>query len=132
MTSSAKEVDPLLAYDGDCGFCQNVISRISAPSRPAMSAVPWQFLPEETTRPHSDRLNREVLLLQDGRVLAAGAKALAGYMRASPTRLYRIAGTVIVLPGVSQGANVIYRWVARNRHRLPGGMLSCGLPPPPP
>ncbi|WUW51605.1 DUF393 domain-containing protein [Streptomyces sp. NBC_01456] len=32
MTASAKEADPLLTYDGDCGFCQNVIRKI--PHRP--------------------------------------------------------------------------------------------------
>ncbi|MFE1173069.1 thiol-disulfide oxidoreductase DCC family protein [Streptomyces sp. NPDC058773] len=124
--------EPLLVFDGDCGFCQNVINRISALGRPAVDAVPWQVLPEETTRPHSERLDREVLLLRDGRVLAGGADALAAYLRRSPRRRCRIAGAAISLPGMLQCAHTVYRWVARNRHRMPGGTLSCRLTPPHP
>ena len=28
-------------------------------------------------------------------------------------------------------AGIVYRWVARNRHRLPGGTPACSLPPAP-
>lgn len=37
------------------------------------------------------------------------------------TRLY-------YLPGLRQLEEWIYRWVARNRHRLPGGSATCTLP----
>ncbi|QRX91153.1 DUF393 domain-containing protein [Streptomyces noursei] len=132
MTSPITGSEPLLLFDGDCGFCQNVINRISALSRPAVDAVPWQSLPEETTRPHSERLDREVLLVRHGQALAGGADALAIYLRHSPRRRYRIAGMAITLPGVVRCAHAVYRWVARNRHQMPGGTLSCRLPPPQP
>jgi predicted DCC family thiol-disulfide oxidoreductase YuxK len=36
---------------------------------------------------------------------------------------------VIELPGIRSLAGVIYRWVARNRSRLPGGTPACAVPP---
>ncbi|MFE4023070.1 thiol-disulfide oxidoreductase DCC family protein [Streptomyces sp. NPDC059101] len=132
VTSPIIRSEPLLVFDGDCGFCQNVINRISSPGRPSMEAVPWQSLPSETTRHHTERLDREVLLLRDGHVLAGGADALAVYLRHSPRRRYRIAGAVITFPGVIRCAHAVYRWVARNRHRMPGGTHACRLSPPQP
>ncbi|GHG50181.1 thiol-disulfide oxidoreductase DCC family protein [Streptomyces griseocarneus] len=119
---------PVLAFDGDCGFCQTAIDRISASARPAMKAVPWQSLPEETLRQYQDRLDREVLLFLDGQVLASGAEALAAFVGNSPARRYRLAGAVVRLPILRIGARVIYRWVARNRYRMPSGTAACAVP----
>jgi predicted DCC family thiol-disulfide oxidoreductase YuxK len=40
---------------------------------------------------------------------------------------WRIAGRVLLLPGVSWIAARAYRSIARNRHRLPGGTPACQL-----
>ncbi|MEV7419707.1 DCC1-like thiol-disulfide oxidoreductase family protein [Streptomyces sp. NPDC089919] len=116
---------PVLAFDGDCGFCQLSIDRITAAARPAIEAVPWQSLPAGTTAPHLARLDQEVLLFQDGRVLAGGAPALAGYVRHSPLRRYRLTAVALGLPGIRGCAGAAYRVVARNRHRMPGGAGTC-------
>jgi len=34
---------------------------------------------------------------------------------------------VLLLPGVNALAGVGYRWIARNRHGLPGGSDACAL-----
>jgi predicted DCC family thiol-disulfide oxidoreductase YuxK len=36
-------------------------------------------------------------------------------------------GAMLRLPGIHWLAGVAYRWVARNRHRLPGGTPACSL-----
>jgi predicted DCC family thiol-disulfide oxidoreductase YuxK len=41
---------------------------------------------------------------------------------------WAVLGRVILLPGVEAVAGVVYRWVARNRHRMPGGTAQCNLP----
>ena len=38
-------------------------------------------------------------------------------------------GAALLLPGVNALAGVVYRWVARNRHRFPGGTPACAMPP---
>ncbi|MGW3953039.1 thiol-disulfide oxidoreductase DCC family protein [Streptomyces sp. NPDC004752] len=128
-SSSAPPSSPVLAYDGDCGFCQTAIDRIRALAAPALEAVPWQFLPTESTSPYFERLDREVLLLRDGSVLAGGADALARYVTTSPSPAYRALAALVRLPGIRACARMMYRWVSRNRHRLPGGTPACAVPP---
>ena len=43
--------------------------------------------------------------------------------------LWRPAGRVLGLRPVTALAWPVYRWVARNRHRMPGGTAACALPP---
>lgn len=35
----------ILAFDGDCGFCQAAINQIRERSKPRMRAAAWQTLP---------------------------------------------------------------------------------------
>ncbi|KUO14169.1 thiol-disulfide oxidoreductase DCC family protein [Streptomyces sp. DSM 15324] len=120
---------PVLAYDGDCGFCQTSIDRLRALAAPTVEAVPWQFLPSSVTSAHRERLEHEVLLLRSGTVLAGGADALARYTATSPSAAYRILAGVVRLPGIRSCARAVYRWVSVNRHRLPGGTPACAVPP---
>ena len=59
--------------------------------------------------------------------VSGGAKAVNKAMRqawwARPfTYLYD-------LPGISHIQNWVYRWVANNRYRMPGGTATCGIEP---
>jgi predicted DCC family thiol-disulfide oxidoreductase YuxK len=119
----------VLAYDGDCGFCQSCVDRIRSLAAPTLEAVPWQFLPAESTAPHRARLDREVLLLRGDTVLAGGADAAARWLGSSPAGAYRAVAAVVRLPGVRVCARVVYRWVSRNRRRLPGATPACARPP---
>ncbi|MBT2492805.1 DUF393 domain-containing protein [Streptomyces sp. ISL-96] len=120
--------DAVLAFDGDCGFCRAAVDRITTHARPALRAVAWQALPAQSTEPHLERLDREVLLLLDGQVLAGGAQALAQFLRTSPVRRYRLASALLRTPGLRACAAVGYRWVADNRQRMPGRSNACTLP----
>ncbi|MFQ6849594.1 DUF393 domain-containing protein [Streptomyces sp. 35M1] len=120
----------VLAFDGDCGFCQAAVRQIQLRAQPRTAAVAWQALPPELTQPHLDRLNREVLLFDGGRVCVGGVAALAGFLGSSPTRTYRGVGRFLRMPLIRPAANLIYRWVARNRQRMPGGTATCAVPRP--
>jgi len=41
--------------------------------------------------------------------------------------LITVAGYAMSLPVVSQLAGLVYRWVARNRQRMPGGTTQCEI-----
>jgi predicted DCC family thiol-disulfide oxidoreductase YuxK len=41
---------------------------------------------------------------------------------------WAILGYLMLLPGIKQIAGVAYRWVAKNRDRMPGGTAECALP----
>lgn len=36
-------------------------------------------------------------------------------------------GALMRVPGIHWLSGVVYRWIARNRHRLPGGTTACSL-----
>jgi predicted DCC family thiol-disulfide oxidoreductase YuxK len=42
---------------------------------------------------------------------------------------WRILGAIGTLPPISRLLHGVYRLVAGNRHRLPGGTAACALPP---
>ncbi|MEU8589125.1 DCC1-like thiol-disulfide oxidoreductase family protein [Streptomyces sp. NPDC048664] len=119
---------PTLAFDGDCGFCQATITRLRRGARPRMRATPWQALPDHITRPHRERLDREVLVLREADAVSSGAQALGAYLSSSPRRRYRAAGLLLRAPGVRQAARLVYRQVAAHRHRMPAGTAACALP----
>ncbi|EGE40491.1 DUF393 domain-containing protein [Streptomyces sp. SID4928] len=120
----------VLAFDGDCGFCQTAVRQIQRRAHPRTEAVAWQTLPPELTEPHLERLDREILLFDGDRVRAGGVAALAGLLESSPARPYRGLGRFLRLPLVRPAANLVYRWVARNRQRMPGGTAGCAVPRP--
>ncbi|WP_406507975.1 thiol-disulfide oxidoreductase DCC family protein [Streptomyces sp. NBC_00212] len=126
--SGATRPDVLLAFDGDCGFCQTAIDQIRRRAKPAIPAAPWQSLPSQLTQPHLERLDHEVILFAGTSVRCGGATALARFLGSSPQRRYRVATFLVRLPPLSLAAHGIYRWVARNRHRMPAGTPACSLP----
>lgn len=121
---------PVLIYDGDCGICTR-LSRVTTSivrARPddfAVSAYQDADLPAlGLTVDECDGALQWVA--SDGRISSAqnavARVLLAGHM------WWRPVGAALLLPGVNTLAGVGYRWVARNRHRLPGGTPACSLP----
>ena len=43
-------------------------------------------------------------------------------------RGWRVIGVLMRVPGLHWLSGVVYRCVARNRYRLPGGTAACALP----
>ncbi|MFK0018667.1 DUF393 domain-containing protein [Streptomyces sp. NPDC090798] len=120
---------PVLAHDGDRGFCQASVDRIRAVAAPTLEAVPWQFLPAESTAPRLERLDREVPILRGDAIVAGGADASVRFVGSSPSDTYRAAATVVDLPGVRTCTRVVYRPVPRNRRPMPGSTAACAAPP---
>lgn len=44
-SAGATELRSVLAFDGDCGFCQAVVRQMQLRARPRTKAVAWQALP---------------------------------------------------------------------------------------
>jgi predicted DCC family thiol-disulfide oxidoreductase YuxK len=40
---------------------------------------------------------------------------------------YLVLGRLMRLPGYYGTANIVYRWIAKNRHKMPGGTPTCSL-----
>jgi predicted DCC family thiol-disulfide oxidoreductase YuxK len=122
------EEEPLLIYDGDCGFCTETATMLKSMAGDQIMIAPWQAIPEkmETLGLTDEDGMTEVWFARPGHKAVGGAEAANLAMRhvwwARPlTYLYYV-------PGIKQLEKWLYRWVARNRSRLPGSTDSCAMP----
>ena len=124
---------PWVVFDGDCGFCttsaQWVAERLDRPGRRTAHLVPWQGTDLDALGTTADRAQREVLWVAPDGTVAGGAQAFASWLRFAG-QPYATLGRVMAWPLVRQLAAVVYRLVANNRQRLPGGTPACALPTP--
>lgn len=124
-------------YDGDCAFCTSC-ARFAARWVPTRAViVPWQFADlaslglteaacEEAVQWVAPRAGDPA-----GPGYAAplaGPDAIAALLRSSHWA-WRLVGRLLQIRPVRALAWPAYRWVARNRHRMPGGTPACALPP---
>jgi len=117
-----------LVFDGDCAFCTRSadVARRVLPAD--VQVVPWQFFDLAAAGLTAGRAQAEVLWIgRDGDV-SGGAPAVAAALRAAGAP-WSALGVALALPPLRWVAPAVYRLVAANRYRLPGGTAACRLPP---
>ena len=123
---------PLLIFDGDCAFCTSSASwlaqRLRRKDGPNAQLVAWQFLDLADLGTSRQRAQQEALWIATDGTISGGAEAFAAWLRfrGGP---YGFAGFAMSLPGIRRLAAAVYRLIAKNRHRMPGGSPACALPP---
>lgn len=117
--------EPFLVFDGDCAICTTSADWLARTGR--VRVVPWQRLDLASYDLDLEAVTTSVQWVGEGAPVP-GARAVARALRARGG-VWRAPGRVLTLPLVLPLAEVAYRWVARNRHRLPGGTPACALPP---
>lgn len=119
---------PALVYDGDCGICQRVAGLVRRLDRQArLNVLPWQTpgLLEQAGLTAEQCAASIWFVYPDGRRYAAAAAA-NGVLR-ELGGLWRVLALPYAVPGIRQMEEAVYRWVARNRHRLPGASPACAV-----
>jgi predicted DCC family thiol-disulfide oxidoreductase YuxK len=114
---------PVLAYDGDCAFCTRcarVLERIG----PDAEIVAWQFTDLAELGITDEQATDAVQWVQIDGTVRSGHEAIAAILNTAG-RIWRIIGRMILVPGITWMAARVYRLVARNRYRLPGGTSAC-------
>ncbi|HEY8473086.1 MAG TPA: DCC1-like thiol-disulfide oxidoreductase family protein [Natronosporangium sp.] len=120
---------PVFIYDGDCGFC-TTCARFVQRRVPTPAAVePWQWLDLAALGVTEAECREAVQWVVTGQPPLAGPDAIAALLGSSHWG-WRVVGWLLRLRPVRALAWPVYRWVARNRHRMPGGTAACALPKP--
>ncbi len=126
MTASANPGRPLLVFDGDCAFC-TTSARAWQRWLHLDHVEPWQFIELEPLGVTEQQCLKAVQWIdQAGAVFAAERAVIAALRHAGGA--WGLIGRVMNLPGIRHLAGLVYRVVAKYRHRLPGGTPACKLP----
>lgn len=113
-------------YDGDCGFCTSSARFLMRWIPVEADVEPWQVVDLDTLGIDQRRVEHELVWVAvDGRT-AGGAQAVAAYLLAAGGP-WRLVGKLLRLPPIRWIAAGVYRLIANNRHRLPGGTPACAL-----
>ena len=123
---------PWLIYDGDCAFCTSsahwLAKRLNRPPERNILLIPWQFTDLAALGTTAERAHREALWVSTDGTISGGAAAFAEWLKFRGGA-YRLFGHLMELPGIRTLAAAVYRLIAKNRHRMPGGSPACALPP---
>lgn len=119
---------PVLLFDGDCAFCSSCARWITAHVPTPVDLHPWQWTDLEPLGVEVDEVDAAVVLVDVHLRHTSGPEAFAGLLRSSTSGAWRAAGRVLGVRPVLAVAWPVYRWIARNRHRMPGGTAQCSLP----
>jgi predicted DCC family thiol-disulfide oxidoreductase YuxK len=120
---------PVLLFDGDCAFCTKcarALERIG----PDAEIVAWQLTDLAELGITEEQAAAAVQWVQIDGTVRSGHEAIAAVLNTAG-RIWKIIGRMVLLPGISWMAAKVYRLVAGNRYRLPGGTPACALPPEP-
>lgn len=115
----------VLVYDGDCAFCQRSIDVGTRVLPDEFRAEPYQFLDLPALGLTSEQAGQAVWWVQPSASPRSGHRAVAALLMSQSRWWWRTIGAIVDRPPVSWIAAPVYAWVARNRHRLPGGTAQC-------
>ncbi len=114
-------------YDGDCAFCSSCARFVQRRIPTRAQVLAWQLADLDALGVTEAQCDAAVQwITADGPVLA-GPAAIAALLRDAGT-YWRPLGWLLARRPVLALAWPAYRWVSRNRHRMPGGTATCSLP----
>lgn len=121
--------EPVVVYDGECGFCRYGIFRLAARWHLPGRLLAWQDADLGALGLSEDDVRARMWYLAPGMAPAGGAAAVAAWL-AGGGRVARGIGGLLRAPGVRAVAEAGYRVIARNRHRIPGPWEHTCAPTP--
>jgi predicted DCC family thiol-disulfide oxidoreductase YuxK len=116
----------VLVYDGDCAFCNRSLQfgLKNLAWFPAYKA--FQHLPNGAFGLNRTDFESSIWLI-GASAKFAGHRAAAWILLQQKNPLLRLLGALIELAGPISA--LAYAWIAKNRHRLPGGTAACEISP---
>ena len=120
----------VLIYDGDCLFCQLSLEFGLRNLRVFPPYVAFQRIKPADFGLTLDQVRSQIWLSEKvpSKTAALGAHLAAGaILKFQPSRFLQFLGWLISTPPTAWFASLIYKLIAANRHRLPGGSKACKL-----
>lgn len=118
---------PVLIYDGDCAFCSSSVRFIERRLRAHPPCEPWQWLDLDAYGVTQEECERAVQYIDAGGRAHSAERGIARTL-IHAGKGWAIVGRAILVPGIRHVAGIVYRWISKNRHRMPGGTPQCSLP----
>lgn len=122
MTARADR-HPVFLFDGDCAFCTSC-ARLLERIGPEAEIAAWQVSDLDELGVTAAQAEQAVRWIGPDGTVRSGHEAIAAALGTAGAP-WRIAGRTLVLSGISPLAAAVYRLIARNRQRLPGGTPAC-------
>jgi predicted DCC family thiol-disulfide oxidoreductase YuxK len=120
----------VLIYDGDCKFCQLSLEFGIKHLRAFPQYVAFQKIDPKDFGLTASQVRAQIWLAQktpsDTEVLG-GHLAVGAILKLQPLRWLRVLGWLVSTPPTSWIAGLVYKLIAANRHRLPGGSRACQI-----
>jgi predicted DCC family thiol-disulfide oxidoreductase YuxK len=116
-----------LIYDGDCAFCLRCVQWMQKHFKHVPQIVAWQQADLAQMGLTTEQCQTAVQWVsEDSNQILSAHKAVARVCK-DAGGLIIVAGWLMSMPLVSQVAGIVYRWVARNRQKMPGGTAACAI-----
>ncbi|HUR13519.1 MAG TPA: DCC1-like thiol-disulfide oxidoreductase family protein [Mycobacteriales bacterium] len=115
-----------LVYDGDCAFCTSSVRWVTRLGLNVDEVVPWQFSDLAALGLTQQQCEDKMQLVLPARTWAG--HAAAGQLLLRSRWYWKPLGLLLLTPPFSWVARAVYRWVADNRDKMPGGTAACALP----
>ncbi|GAA3949218.1 DUF393 domain-containing protein [Gordonia caeni] len=122
---------PVLVYDGDCGFCTTCARFAERRLTCDVEIVAYQAADLDDLGLTAEQCAEAVQWVRPDGTVSSAHLAVGDLLRASGLP-WSVAGRLAQTPPFSWFAAVVYRWIAANRHRLPGGGSACSIESPSP
>lgn len=118
---------PLLVFDGDCAFCAKSVMWLFSKTQPAAEGIQYQKLDLAAYGTTERRVRHEMLWIPPHGAISGGPRAFARLLRTSPKLIWRLAGLILDTVPMRWLAYPVYRLIANNRQRMPGGTDACAI-----
>ena len=126
MVVGPHERAAMLVFDGDCGFCSAYARWAASRLGDGVAIVAWQRIDDLSSVGLDNQDVQCAAWWIQGRQRWAGGDAIARSLIAMRGP-WRLLGRMLRVWPISAAARLVYRWVAANRHRMPGGTSACRI-----
>ncbi|MER0245074.1 DUF393 domain-containing protein [Streptomyces sp. HSW2009] len=117
---------PVLIYDGDCAFCTRCVAFVERRVRPRCDVTPAHLADLAELGTTQARAEHELLWVTPFGRVYGGVMAVAKLLL-NAGRGWTPLGALLSLPPLRWIGHGVYRLVADNRQRMPGGTAACAV-----